>query len=195
MTNIFVREFIIHILLTIQNSHIYHSRSTYSYVWNYRILLSKFLQCFFITSLVYLFLSFLFISSYYLGHRFFSLYYSGSGNWNCGNGFLLIVCTVHVTKLLRKQNCILRKDNLLRRCIRRRWMLKRYAKHSLLFLSFYYLVVWATMMQNEYFMVIIYSFWAKVFRFHVESLSKRDSNPRSRASTISISRVIYWLEK
>ena len=51
-------------------------------------------------------LAILFISSYCLGHCFFSPCYGSSGNWNCGNELFLIVFTAHVTKLLRKQNRI-----------------------------------------------------------------------------------------
>ena len=39
-------------------------------------------------------LLFLFMSSYYLGHCFFSSWYSHSGNGNCTKSFLLIVCIV-----------------------------------------------------------------------------------------------------
>ena len=37
---------------------------------------------------------FLFTSSYYVGHCYFSSWYSRSGNWICTKGFSLIVCTV-----------------------------------------------------------------------------------------------------
>ena len=44
---------------------------------------------------------------------------------------------------------------MLKRCIRRRQMSKRYAKYGLFLLSRDYQVVWATMMGNECFMIMI----------------------------------------
>ena len=52
-------------------------------------------------------LSFLFISSYYLGHCSFSPWYSHSGNWNCTRLFVdCLYC--NVTELLWRKNCIVK---------------------------------------------------------------------------------------
>ena len=56
-----------------------------------------------------------------------------------------------------KENCIFGKGCLLKGCIRRRRMPKRYAIHALFPLSCDYLVVWTTMLGNKCFIIAIYS--------------------------------------
>ena len=105
-----------------------------------------------------LFLLFLSVSSYYLGHCSFSPCFSHSGNWDCTKDFLLIVWTVMLQNHYEGKivELYIRERLLLKRCIRRRQMPKRYAKYGLFLLSRDYLVVWATMMGNECFMITIY---------------------------------------
>ena len=66
-----------------------------------------------------------------------------SENWNCTKGFLLIICTVmlqncyegKIVKLCVYSSLLYIKGYLLKGCIRRRQMPKRYAKYSLFLLS------------------------------------------------------------
>ena len=64
-----------------------------------------------------LFLLFLFMSSYYLGHCSFSPWYSHLGNWSCTKNFLLIICTVIL------QNYY--EGKIVRLYIQERWFVER----------------------------------------------------------------------
>ena len=118
-------------------------------------------------------LLFLFMSSYCLGHCSFSPWYSRSGNWNCTKGFLLIVCTVMLQNYHEGKNCkiklYIREGYLLEGCIRRRRMPKRHAKYGLFLLSRDSLVVWATMMGHECFMITIYVYGIHYWRILISN--------------------------